>query len=68
MGFKNAGAQFQRMMEWVLKDLDCADPYIDDIIIGTRGSDEDELIAKHEKDVRSVLETLALNKIYVDPP
>jgi hypothetical protein len=67
MGLKNAGAQFQRMMEWVLKDLDCADPYIDDIIIGTRGSDEDELIAKHEKDVRSVLETLALNKIYVDP-
>jgi hypothetical protein len=37
MGLKNAGAQFQRMMEWVLRDHDTADPYIDDILIGSTG-------------------------------
>ena len=67
MGLKNAGAQFQRMMEWILRDLDFADPYIDDIIIGSKGSTEDELIANHERDLRAVLDTLAIHQIYVDP-
>ena len=67
MGLKNAGAQFQSMMEWVLKDLDQADPYIDDIIIGSTGSTEEDLLQNHEKDLRAVLGSLAENKIYVDP-
>ncbi len=33
-GFKkNGNAMFQRMMEWVLAELDNADPYVDDIIV-----------------------------------
>jgi hypothetical protein len=67
MGLKNAGAQFQRMMEWILRDHDFADPYIDDIIVGSNGSNDDELISNHEKDIRAVLETLAEHQIYVDP-
>jgi hypothetical protein len=67
MGLKNAGAQFQRMMEWVLREHDNADPYIDDIIIGSSGSSEEECIANHERNLRGVLTTLALHKIYVDP-
>ena len=67
MGLKNAGAQFQRMMEWVLQAHDCADPYIDDIIIGSTGTSEQEIMDNHERDLRAVLETLAINKIYVDP-
>ena len=35
MGLKNGNAMFQRMMEWVLREHECADPYVDDIIIGT---------------------------------
>ena len=67
MGLKNAGAQFQRRMEWVLREHDCADPYIDDIIIGSTGDTLDEAIARHEQDLRAVLTTLARHKIFVDP-
>ena len=56
MGLKNAGAQFQRMMEWALRDIDEADPYIDDIIIGSTGRTRVELFANHTRDVFRVLE------------
>ena len=44
MGLKNGNAQFQRMMEWVLRDEEYADPYVDDIIIGSTGPTRDALI------------------------
>jgi len=31
MGLKNGDAIFQRMMEWVLRYIACADAYIDDV-------------------------------------
>jgi len=43
MGLKNAGAQFQRMMEWVLRDLPCAEPYLDDIIVRSTGNSVEEI-------------------------
>ena len=67
MGLKNAGAQFQRMMEWVLREHECADPYIDDIIIGSTGETLEEAIENHERDLHAVLMTLAKYQIYVDP-
>jgi hypothetical protein len=36
-GAKNGNAMFQKMLEWVLRDIDNADPYVDDIIIGSTG-------------------------------
>ena len=59
MGLKNAGAQFQRMMEWALRDIDNADPYIDDIIIGSTGETDQEMIQNYAMDVRRVLVRLA---------
>ena len=38
--------------------LDCADVYIDDIIIGSSGATEEELLANHDRDVRAVLDRL----------
>jgi hypothetical protein len=67
MGLKNAGAQFQRTMELVLTEHNCADPYMDDIIIGSSGSSEEECIANHERNLGVVLTTLAYHKIPVDP-
>ena len=37
MGLKNGNAMFQRMMEWVLREHENADPYVDDIIVGYTG-------------------------------
>ena len=67
MGLKNAGSQFQRMMEWVLKDLPNVDPYIDDIIIGSTGETEEELVENHARDLRATLEALGKNTLVCDP-
>ena len=45
-------------MDHVLQGLDCADVYIDDIIIGSSGATEEELLANHDRDVRAVLDRL----------
>ena len=58
MGAKNGNATFQCMIEDLLGPVrDCADPFVDDIIIGSGTEDltEDELIEAHEKDLRWVL-------------
>ena len=67
MGLKNGNAMFQRMMEWVLREHDNADPYVDDIIVGSVGETEEELLKNHEKDLRAVLETLKVNQLVIDP-
>ena len=58
MGIKNEPAIFQQVMDHVLQGLDCADVYIDDIIIGSSGETEEELPANHDRDVRAVLDRL----------
>ena len=55
MGLKNAPAIFQRMMDFILGAVEFADPYIDDIIIGSDGDTWEELIDNHYKDVMAVL-------------
>ena len=58
MGIKNGPAIFQRVMDDILQGLDCADVYVDDIIIGSSGDAEEELLANHDRDVRAVLDGL----------
>ena len=45
MGIKNGPAIFCRVMDHVLQGLDCADVYIDDIIISSSSETEEELLA-----------------------
>ena len=67
MGLKNASIQFQRMMDDVLTAVrDVADCYIDDIIVGSRVEEGEDLLAQHDKDLRRVLELLKENKLIVD--
>ena len=70
MGAKNANAAFQRMMEDLLGPVpDCADPFVDDIIIGsgTEKMTEDEPIEAHEKDLRRVLSELDKHNMVCKP-
>lgn len=50
-----------------MSKLDYADPYIDDIIIGSGGDTHEELLANHERDVREVLNTLKEYDVIVAP-
>ena len=55
MGARNGNPASQGMMEDLLQLVpDCADPFVDDIIIGSGTEDmtDDELIEAHEKDLR----------------
>ena len=70
MGAKNGNAAFQRMMEDLLgTGRDCADLFVDDIIIvsGTEDMTEDQLIEAHEKDLRRVLSELDKHNILCKP-
>ena len=58
---------FQRMMEWVRREIENADPYVDDIIIGSTGATWEEVLVNHQKDVRRVLDTLKEHILIVDP-
>ena len=70
MGAKNGNAAFQRMMQDLLQPVGyCPDPFVDDIIIGsgTRDMTNDELIERHEKDLRRVLGVLDKHSMVCKP-
>ena len=67
MGLKNAGIQFQRMMEWVLEDLPATDPYLDDTITGTDGLSESERLWNNYHAVRALLKKFELEKLVCSP-
>ena len=66
MGLRNGNAIFQRVMDYVLSEHDCANGYIDDVIVGSKGETEEELIENHDRDLRAVLETLAGEQMRVN--
>ena len=70
MGAKNGNAVFQRMMEDLLGPVrDCADPFVDDIIIGSgrEGMSKAELIKAQEKNLRGVLDVLDRHQMVCKP-
>ena len=67
---KNGNTVFEHMMEDLLGPVrDCADPFVDDIIIGSRteGIWEDEFIKAHNKDLRRVLHVLDRHQMVGKP-
>jgi hypothetical protein len=66
MGLKNGGAIFQRVMEWVLQGVECADLYVDDVIVGSFGRTEEEALKNHFRDVKKVLEKFREHQMVVN--
>jgi hypothetical protein len=66
MGVKIGNAAFQRMMEWVLRDLPFADAFVDDIIVSSEADTYEEAVAKHKEDLMVVLGRLRENKLVCD--
>ena len=68
MGVKNGNAQFQRMTEDLLRDLDCVDPFLDDIILssGTPGMTDEELIEPDVVNLCEVLDVLRKHQLTCD--
>ena len=67
---KNDNVALQRMLGDLLGPVqDCADRFVDDIIIGTRTEDisDDELIKAHEDNLRRVLHVLDHHKLICKP-
>ena len=58
MGIRNGPPIFQRVIDHVLQGLDCADVYIGDLIIGSSGDTEEELLTSHDRDLCAVLDKL----------
>ena len=50
-------------MGWVLKDLPFADVYVNDVIIGSTGATEQEMLANHARHVEQVLELFAQHNL-----
>ena len=58
MGLRNGNAIFQRVMEEVLSHIDFADAYVDDVIVGSTADNFEDLLKKHDQDLRVVFERL----------
>ena len=63
MGIKNGPAMFQRMISWILRELPFAVAYIDDVLIGSPGSDKQELLRTHFDHCCAVLEAFKRHRI-----
>ena len=67
MGLLNAPQQFQQMVDDVLAPVkDVVVVYIDDILIGTRAEPGEDLVEKHDRDVRRVLDVLKCEELVAD--
>ncbi len=49
------------------KDIDYADAFVDDVIIGSTGNNLNDLLHNHNRDLRKVLHTLKKAGLVADP-
>ena len=63
MGIKNGPAMFQRMIQWILKDCTQAVAYINDVLVGSFGSDDDSTLVNHFHDCCDVLSAFRRHQI-----
>ena len=67
MGLSNASQQFQMMMEDRLEPVrDVADPFIDDILVGTKTLNGEDALMTHDHALRRVLNVLHQDQFIAD--
>ena len=67
MGLRNAPQQFQQMVDEVMAPVrEIASAYIDDILVGSKVGEGEDLLKKHDEDLRRVLQVLKDNQLVVD--
>ena len=69
MGLMNASSQIQRMMDDRLSSVaDTTTPFIDDILIGTTATEEEEdIFEKHDRDLRKTLDIMENDQFVTNP-
>ena len=68
MGVKNGPAMFQRMIQWVLRDLPFAIVYIDDVLVGTpqaTAKSQASAFELHFQHVSAVLAAFQKHRLFV---
>jgi len=67
MGVKNGPAMFQRMIQWVLRDIPNVLVYIDDVLVGTSPvmNGKSDILDLHFADVTAVLTAFRKHKLFV---
>ena len=65
MGVENANTRFQRMTEDLHRDVDCAQSFVDDLIVasGTLQMTDAELVEVHFIDLCKVLDVLCKHQL-----
>ena len=66
MGVTNGIAIYQRLMDSELQSFEFADPYVDDILIGSTGETMGEAIKNHDRDLRAVVQKFKDDKFVVE--
>ena len=68
MGLMNASSQFQRMMDDRLSSVaDTTTPFIDDILIGTTATEEEDIFEKNDRDLRKTLDVMENDQFVTNP-
>ena len=68
MGVKNGPAMFQRMIQWVLRDIPRAIVYIDDVLVGTSPENVEkflDILERQFDDVSLVLRAFRRHMLFV---
>ena len=63
MNIKTGPAIVRRVVDHVLQGLDCADVYMDDVIVASSGDTEEELLANQDREVRAVFDRLQRGEV-----
>ena len=68
MGLMNTSSQIQRIIDDRLSYVaETTTPFIDDILIGTTATEEEDILEKHDRDLRRTLDLMENDQFVTNP-